>query len=90
MAKKRESLDAKSKELDKLKNKQIAELAMTGMTEEEAKEQMIQALKDKAKLDAQVHIQNTMEEATSPHRKRRRSPSRASNASLQKALLRMQ
>ena len=64
VAKKRESLDAKSKELDKLKNKQIAELeAMTGMTEEEAKEQMIQALKDKAKLDAQAHIQNTMEEA---------------------------
>ena len=64
VAKKRESLEAKSKELDKLKNKQIAELeAMTGMTEEEAKEQMIQALKDKAKLDAQAHIQNTMEEA---------------------------
>ena len=52
--KKRESLEAKTKEVEKLKNKQIAELeAMTGMTEEEAKEQMIQALKDKAKLDAQ-------------------------------------
>ena len=50
--------------MEKLKNKQIAELeAMTGMTEEEAKEQMIQALKDKAKLDAQAHIQNAMEEA---------------------------
>ena len=52
--KKRESLEAKTKEVEKLKNKQIAELeAMTGMTEEEAKEQMIQALKDEAKLDAQ-------------------------------------
>ena len=62
--KKRESLDAKTKEVEKLKNKQIAELeAMTGMTEDEAKEHMIQALKDKAKLDAQAHIQNTMEEA---------------------------
>ena len=62
--KKRESLEAKTKEVEKLKNKQIAELeALTGMTEEEAKEQMIQALKDKAKLDAQAHIQNTMEEA---------------------------
>ena len=64
LAKKRESLEAKTKEVEKLKNKQIAELeAMTGMTEEEAKEQMIQALKDKAKLDAQAHIQNAMEEA---------------------------
>lgn len=64
VAKKRESLEAKTKEVEKLRNKQIAELeALTGMTEEEAKEQMIQALRDKAKLDAQAHIQNTMEEA---------------------------
>ena len=62
--KKRESLDAKTKEVEKLKNKQIAELeAMTGMTKDEAKEHMIRALKDKAKLDAQAYIQNTMEEA---------------------------
>jgi ribonucrease Y len=64
LAKKRESLEAKSRELEKLKNKQIAELeAITGMTEDEAKEQMIQALKDKAKLDAQAYVQTTLEEA---------------------------
>ena len=33
------------------------------MTEEEAKQQMIEALKDKAKLDAQAYVQNTIEEA---------------------------
>lgn len=61
---KQDSLDAKSRELDKLKEKHIADLeALTGMTEEEAKEQMIQALKDKAKLDAQAYIQTTLEEA---------------------------
>jgi len=64
LTKKRESLEAKSRELEKLKNKQIAELeAITGMTEDEAKEQMIQALKDKAKLDAQAYVQTTLEEA---------------------------
>lgn len=64
IANKQESLDSKSRELDKLKEKHIADLeALTGMTEEEAKEQMIQALKDKAKLDAQAYIQTTLEEA---------------------------
>lgn len=64
IANKQDSLDSKSRELDKLKEKHIADLeALTGMTEEEAKEQMIQALKDKAKLDAQAYIQTTLEEA---------------------------
>ena len=64
IANKQDSLNAKSRELDKLKEKHIADLeALTGMTEEEAKEQMIQALKDKAKLDAQAYIQTTLEEA---------------------------
>ena len=64
IANKQDSLNAKSRELDKLKEKHIADLeALTGMTEEEAKEQMIQALKDKAKLDAQGYIQTTLEEA---------------------------
>lgn len=64
LGKKREALEAKTKEVEKLQAKQIAELeALTGMTEEEAKEQMIQALKDKAKLDAQAYVQNAMEEA---------------------------
>ena len=64
LANKREALEAKTREVEKLKNKQIAELeAITGMTEDEAKEQMIQALKDKAKLDAQAYVQNTLEEA---------------------------
>ena len=64
IANKQDSLNAKSRELDNLKEKHIADLeALTGMTEEEAKEQMIQALKDKAKLDAQAYIQTTLEEA---------------------------
>ena len=64
IANKQDSLDSKSRELDKLKEKHIADLeALTGMTEEEAKEQMIQALKDKAKLDARAYIQTTLEEA---------------------------
>ena len=64
IANKQDSLDSKSRELDKLKEKHIADLeALTGMTEEEAKEQMIRALKDKAKLDAQAYIQTTLEEA---------------------------
>jgi ribonuclease Y len=64
LAKKRESLDSRVREVEKLRDKQIAELEnLSGMTEEEAKQQMIQALKDKAKLDAQAIIQNTIEEA---------------------------
>src|SRR6056300_98753 len=64
LAKKRESLEARVREVEKLRDKQIAELEnLSGMTEEEAKQQMIQALKDKAKLDAQAYVQNTIEEA---------------------------
>lgn len=62
--KKREAVEVKLRELEKLRDKQIAELeAISGLTEEEAKERMIQALKDKAKLDAQAYVQNTLEEA---------------------------
>ena len=64
LSKKRESLDSRVREVEKLRDKQIAELeSLSGMTEEEAKQQMIQALKDKAKLDAQAIVQNTIEEA---------------------------
>jgi len=64
LAKKRESLEARVREVEKLRDKQIAELEnLSGMTEEEAKQQMIEALKDKAKLDAQAYVQNTIEEA---------------------------
>jgi len=64
LSKKRDSLDSRVREVEKLRDKQIAELeSLSGMTEEEAKQQMIQALKDKAKLDAQAIIQNTIEEA---------------------------
>ncbi len=64
LTKKRESLDSRVREVEKLRDKQIAELEnLSGMTEEEAKQQMIQALKDKAKLDAQAYVQNTIEEA---------------------------
>lgn len=64
LSKKRDSLDSRVREVEKLRDKQIAELeSLSGMTEEEAKQQMIQALKDKAKLDAQAIVQNTIEEA---------------------------
>ncbi|MDB2597683.1 ribonuclease Y, partial [Schleiferiaceae bacterium] len=64
LTKKRESLEARVREVEKLRDKQIAELEnLSGMTEEEAKQQMIEALKDKAKLDAQAYVQNTIEEA---------------------------
>ena len=64
LAKKRESLEARVREVEKLRDKQIAELEnLSGMTEEEAKQQMIEALKGKAKLDAQAYVQNTIEEA---------------------------
>jgi ribonuclease Y len=64
LAKKRESLDSRVREVEKLRDKQITELeSLSGMTEDEAKQQMIQALKDKAKLDAQAIVQNTIEEA---------------------------
>ena len=64
LAKKRESLEVRVREVEKLRDKQIAELEnLSGMTEEEAKQQMIEALKGKAKLDAQAYVQNTIEEA---------------------------
>jgi len=64
LSKRREALEAKTKEVEKLRDKQIAQLeTLTGMSEEEAKEQMIQTLKDKAKLDAQAYIRTTLEEA---------------------------
>ena len=61
---KREALEAKRREVEKLHDRQVRELeSITGMTEDEAKAQMIQALKDKAKLDAQAYVQTTLEEA---------------------------
>ena len=64
VTKKREALETRLREVEKLRDKQIAELEnISGLTEEEAKAQMVQALKDKAKLDAQAYVQNTMEEA---------------------------
>ena len=64
LSKRREALEAKTKGVEKLRDKQIAQLeTLTGLSEEEAKEQMIQTLKDKAKLDAQAYIQTTLEEA---------------------------
>ncbi len=62
--KKKESFEVKLREVEKLRDQQIKQLeSITGMTEDEARQQMIQALKDKAKLDAQAHIQTTIEEA---------------------------
>ncbi|MEY2963028.1 MAG: ribonuclease [Bacteroidota bacterium] len=64
LAKKREALEVKTREVEKLRAKQIAELeSISGLTEEEARAQMVQALKDKAKLDAQAYVQTTLEEA---------------------------
>ncbi len=56
--------ERKSQELDKLHRKQVEQLeVISGLTPEEAKEQMLEALKDEAKTDAAAYIQTTMEEA---------------------------
>ena len=58
------SLDKKKSELDKNRINQIKQLeVISGLSEEDAKEQLLDSLKEEAKTDAMKFIQNRMEEA---------------------------
>lgn len=59
-----EVVNAKQIELDKFLQKQVAQLeAVSGLSVEEAKTQLIEALKDEAKTEAMVYIQDILDEA---------------------------
>lgn len=59
-----EVVTAKQAELDKFLQKQIAQLeALSGLSSQEAKGQLIEALKDEAKTEAMVLIQEIVDEA---------------------------
>ncbi|NQY05612.1 MAG: ribonuclease Y [Flavobacteriaceae bacterium] len=59
-----EYLDKKSSELDKMHKKQIEQLeGISGLSADDAKEQLVESLKQEAKADAQSFIQDTLEEA---------------------------
>lgn len=61
---KRESILKKQAELDKMHESQIRQLeVISGMSGEDAKTQLVESLKDKAKSEAMSIIQNTIEEA---------------------------
>lgn len=61
---KREALDVRQHELDKIHQKQVAELSkISGMSIEEAKNGLIEALKDEARTEALAHIKEISEEA---------------------------
>jgi ribonucrease Y len=54
----------KQADLDKLHKQQLEQLeSMSGMSAEEAKGQLVEALKDEAKAEAQTYIKDIMEEA---------------------------
>ena len=62
--KKLASLDKKKSELDVSRINQIKQLeVISGLSEEDAKEQLLDSLKDEAKTDAMKFIQDRMEEA---------------------------
>lgn len=59
-----EVVSSKQVELDKFLQKQVAQLeAVSGLSAEDAKAQLIETLKDEAKSDAMIYIQDIMEEA---------------------------
>lgn len=56
--------DKKSDDLDKMHRRQVEQLeVLSGLTPEDAKNQLLEALKDEAKTEAATYIQETMEEA---------------------------
>lgn len=64
LSKRMELTRIKEAELDKAHRKQVEQLeVISGLTPEEAKEQLLVALKDEAKTEAAAFIQTTMEEA---------------------------
>jgi ribonucrease Y len=57
-------LDKKQQEVDKVHKRQIEQLeVISGISAEEAKEQLVKSLKDEAKTDAMTYVQDIMEEA---------------------------
>ena len=59
-----ENYQIKANELEKMHKKQVEQLeVISGLSPEEAKEQLLEALKEEAKTDAAAYIQSTMEEA---------------------------
>ena len=60
----KELISGKRKEIDKLHQKQVAELSkISGLSPEEAKKEVKQALVDEARTDAMASIKNIVEEA---------------------------
>lgn len=56
--------DQKTEDLEKMHRKQVEQLeVLSGLTPEEAKNQLLEALKDEAKTNAAAFIQETLEEA---------------------------
>lgn len=59
-----EFLDKKKEELDKAHKSQIQQLeVISGLSAEDAKEQLVESLKEEAKTDAMSFVQDTVEEA---------------------------
>lgn len=56
--------ERKAEDLEKMHRRQVEQLeVISGLTPDEAKNQLLEALKDEAKTDAAAYIQETMEEA---------------------------
>ena len=63
-SKKTDYLERRTDEVDKLHRKQVENLeVISGLSGEDAKKQLMETLKDQAKSDAMVHIQETIEDA---------------------------
>ena len=59
-----ELLDKKQQEIEKLHKSQVQQLeVISGLSAEDAKEQLVESLKAEAKTKAMSHIQDTIEEA---------------------------
>jgi ribonuclease Y len=59
-----EALDKKSAEVEKMHRSQVEQLeTISGLSAEEAKDQLVESLKAEAKTSAMAHIQETIEEA---------------------------
>lgn len=59
-----ELVDRKGEELEKMHQQQVEQLeAISGLSADEAKEQLVESLKDKAKADAMSYINEIMDEA---------------------------
>lgn len=58
-------VETKQQELDKIQQKRVLELSkLSGMSQEEAKDMMMDAMKDEARTGAMSHIKEIMEEAS--------------------------